>query len=320
MTDDRRQSDKDRIAEKAAGWVARLQSNDATDEDRRQFAEWLDHDPGHREAYDEFRKLWGDLKDVPIPPDRLKKLRGIRKRAVAYRAAGIAVIFLLGTSLFQSGFIDRLRADYYTSVGEVRTITLEDGTRVDLNTDTAIAVDYSETARRVRILRGEAFFDVTKNPLRPFVVADDALTATAVGTQYAVRSTAGSFRGDVQVEEGRVEVRSGAQQELVEAGYAATLTAQGRVSVQRSAVGDVTAWRTGKLIFSGRPLREVLATLERYRHGQILVVDEEAAGRKVSGIFDLNDTEGALRELESSLPVSVTHVTGLMVIVRSRTP
>jgi transmembrane sensor len=320
MTDDRGQSDKDRVAEQAAGWVARLQSNDATDEDHRRFAEWLDRDPAHREAYDEFRKLWGDLKDIPIPPERLKKLRNTRRRAAVSRVAGLAVLFLICTSLYQAGLIDRLRADFYTSVGEVRTITLEDGTRVDLNTDTAIAVDYSETARRVHILRGEAFFDVAKNPLRPFVVADDTLTATAVGTQYGVRTTAGSFRGDVQVEEGRVEVRSGAQQELVEAGYAATLTAQGRVRVQRSDVGDATAWRSGKLIFSGRPLREVLATLERYRHGQILVVDEEAADRKVSGIFDLNDTEGALRELESSLPVSVTRVTGLMVIVRSRTP
>jgi transmembrane sensor len=307
MTDDRGQSDKDRIAEQAAGWVARLQSNDATDEDHRRFAEWLDRDPAHREAYDEFRKLWGDLKDIPIPPERLKKLRNTRRRAAVSRVAGLAVLFLICTSLYQAGLIDRLRADFYTSVGEVRTITLEDGTRVDLNTDTAIAVDYSETARRVHILRGEAFFDVAKNPLRPFVVADGTLTATAVGTQYGVRTTAGSFRGDVQ-------------QELVDAGYAATLTAQGRVRVQRSDVGDATAWRTGKLIFSGRPLREVLATLGRYRHGQILVVDEEAAERKVSGIFDLNDTEGALRELESSLPVSVTHVTGLMVIVRSRTP
>jgi len=320
MADQRSDKDAERIAEEAAGWVARLQSGDATAADHQRFDEWLQRDPAHREAYDEFRRLWGDLKDVPIPPDRLKKLKRARRRATIYRSTGAAVVLLLCATLYQMGFLDRLRADHYTSVGEVQAFALTDGTRVYLNTDTAIAVDFTDRERRIRILRGEAFFDVAKNAARPFVVDDGVLTATAIGTQYAVRSATRALDADVQVEEGKVEVRSADQQLLVEAGFAVNITARGAMTVSPSDVADATAWRNGRLIFSGRPLREVLATLGRYRHGRIVILDDAAAAQKVSGIFDLNDTDAALRELESSLPVTVTHLTDLLVVVGSRTP
>ncbi len=320
MPEELEKSDADRIAEEAAGWVARLQSSDATPADRALFQQWLERDNRHREAFDEFSDLWGDLKDLPIPPDRLKKLRGGRRRRSFYRATTAVVVLLLAVSLYNAGYVDRMRADYYTSVGEVRSVELADGSRVYLNTDTAITVDFSGSARRIHILRGEAFFDVAKNPQRPFVVVDGALTATAVGTQYAVRAGTGSFEADVQVEEGKVEVRSADQRVLVSAGYTAAIGDGGAVIVQPADVADATAWRNGRLIFSGRPLKEVLAALARYRRGQIVMLDRALGERKISGIFDLSDTDAALRDLEMSLPVSVTHITGLLVVVDRRTP
>jgi transmembrane sensor len=122
----------------------------------------------------------------------------------------------------------------------------------------------------------------------------------------------------VRVEQGRVEVISGEHQVILEAGGVASLTTPGRFSVTTADVANETAWRSGKLVFSGQPLREVLTTLDRYRHGRIVVMDSAAAEQRVSGIFDLNDTDQALRVLEENLPVSVTHLTGLMVVVRSR--
>jgi len=316
MAGRRQQGNEDRIAEEAAGWVARLQSSDATDRDRRDFELWLARDASHQAAYDEFRTLWGDLKDVPIPPGRLKKLRSSRRSAVSSVAA-VGIIAVLSVALYRMGMIDRMRADYYTAVGEVRSLTLADGSRVDLNTDTAIAVRFSAGERHIELLRGEAFFEVTKNPLRPFVVEDSALKARALGTRYGVRTAAGGFGGDVQVEEGRVEVSHDSDRVVLEAGDVATLT-QGRISLSKGDVSSDTAWRTGKLMFSGQPLRDVLATLERYRHGKIIVLDQAAAERTVSGIFDLNDTDQALQSLEKNLPVSVTRLTGMMVVVRSR--
>lgn len=321
MAGRQQQGDDDRIAEEAAGWVARLQSSDATDKDRRDFQIWLQRDSAHQAAYDEFRSLWSELKDVPIPAGRLKRLRLSRRTAVSNIVA-VCVIAVLSATLYRMGMVDRMRADYYTAVGQVRSVTLADGSRVDLNTDTAIAVRFSAGERRIELLRGEAFFDVTKNPARPFIVEDSALQARALGTRYGMRTATsgffGDFRADVQVEEGKVEVSNGADRVVLEAGEVATLTAQGRIALTKADVSSDTGWRNGKLVFSGRPLRDVLATLERYRHGRIVVLDQAAAERTVSGIFDLNDTDQALQVLESNLPVSVTYLTGMMVVVRSR--
>jgi transmembrane sensor len=317
MPDRVSQNIKGRIEEEAARWVVRLQSADATDQDRQEFQLWLDRDAAHQAAYDEFKNLWADLKDVPISSDRLKKLR-MSRRAAASSIVSIGIIAILSVALYRMGFIDHLRADYYTLVGDVRSVTLADGSRVDLNTDSAIIVRYSQGERKIQLLRGEAFFEVARNPERPFTVDDSSLKATALGTQYSVRAASDDSLGTVRVGHGRVEVTSRQQQVVLEAGDAANLTAKGAFAVTKADVANETAWRTGKLVFSGQPLREVLATLERYRRGRILVLDNAAADQQVSGIFDLKDTDQALRVLSESLPVSVTHLTEFMVVVRSR--
>jgi transmembrane sensor len=317
MAAKRIQNVDDRIAEEAARWVARLQSSDATEFDRRDFARWLERDPAHQTAFDEFKDLWSDLKDVPIPADRLKKLRRTR-RSIIGNGIAVGLIAVLSATLYRGGAFDRMRADYYTSVGEVRSVTLADGTRVDLNTDTAIAVRYTAGERRIELLRGEAFFDVVHDTARPFVVADDALEARDIGTQYSVRTAGNGALGDVRVEEGIVEVVGRGGRVVLNADDVASLTSLGNLAVTKADVASDTAWRTGKLVFSGQPLREVLATLERYRYGRIVVLDSRAANQKVSGIFDLRDTDQALQVLQDNLPVSVTHLTGMMVVVRSR--
>ncbi|ANK76160.1 iron dicitrate transport regulator FecR (plasmid) [Ensifer adhaerens] len=312
-----RQTIDDSVLQAAAGWVARLQSEDATVIDRQAFERWLDEHPDHRAAYEELRALWSDLGEVPIPEGRLGQLRAQRRRRVGgfvglCLAAGVAILTLA------TPYGDRWRADYYTGVGEVRRIALEDGTQVDLNTDTALVVHYDQGQRKVRLLRGEAFFAVAKNPQRPFVVEDGSISATALGTRYSVGATGADRAADVKVEEGRVEVEAAGQKAILGAGEAATIDRQGRLFLTKTDVAAGTAWRDGKLVFSRLPLREVLSTLERYRRGRILLIDEKAGALEVSGIFDLHDTDDALSVLEASLPLRVLRLSGLMVLVQSR--
>lgn len=304
------------VLEAAAGWVARLQSRDATDGDRHDFENWLARDPAHRAAYDELRQLWGELREVPLDSERFKTKTKTRRVALG-NVVAIVVVVALSAMLYRLGLIDRFRADYYTAIGEVRSVVLYDGTRVDLNTDSAITVSYSSGERRVQLLRGEAFFDVAKNSARPFIVAEGAWRATALGTRYSVRAVPPS-EGDVQVEEGRVEVSNGEDRVVLAAGDAVSLNGTRQLSITKTDVANQTAWRAGKLVFSGRPLREVLATLERYRLGRIVVLDERAASQTVSGIFDLSDTDQALEVLESSLPLSIHRLSSMLVVVRSR--
>jgi transmembrane sensor len=304
------------LAEQAALWVARMQSADASPSDRQAFELWLASDPSHKDAYEDMAALWGDMRAVNLPSASDQKTSSAKKVLTT-----LCLLCLLGAAVLlsrQTGLIDRLQADHYTSVGETRVMMLEDGTRVSLNSDTAIETRYSDRERRIVLLRGEAFFDVVKNPQRPFIVDNDGLTAQALGTHYAVRAGSGSLPQEVQVEEGEVEVETISGSARLGAGEAVTLDSDGAIVRSRQDVGTNTAWREGKLVFSGQSLRQVLQILAQYRHGRIVVLDDTAARLNVSGIFDLHDTNQALRILESSLPVTVTKLSDMMVLVSSR--
>lgn len=317
MTEPDDRSREDRRSEEAAGWVARLQSADATEDDRTGFAAWCGRAPANREAYEDLVSLWGELKEAPVSTDRLRELRAARRARLAGGAA-VVLLAVLGTSLIQPGLLQRLQADHVTAIGEIRSVILPDGSRATLNTDTALRLSFDSGRRQVELLRGEAYFDVVPMPKRPFVVQGDRLSATALGTRYTVRVGGNDRRPEVAVEAGRVAVATAGTQVELKAGDEASLAADGRLTLSRPNVAEQTAWKDGKLVFSDRPLSEVLATLGRYRRGRIVVLDTRAASQHVSGVFDASDTDAALSTLESSLPVSVTQITALMVIVRSR--
>lgn len=303
--------------EQAALWVARLQSKDATEEDRAAFELWLENDPKNGLAYEEMQDLWGDLKHIPMQKADFERMRRSRR----LRSAGVASVVIAGIAivgLYRAGYYDRWQSDYYTIAGEIRAIRLEDGTQVDLNTDTAIEVAYTADKRTIRLLRGEAFFNVAKNPQRPFVVDDGQLNARAVGTRYTVRKASGALSGEVQVEEGSVEVETASDHALLSPGQVATVIEKDKIEITRDDVESKTAWKDGKLIFSERPLRDVLATLSRYRNGRIVLLDHTIGDQKVSGIFDIKNTDDALNALQTSLPVNMTRVTDFLVFVSAR--
>jgi transmembrane sensor len=294
-----------------------MQSADATQADHEAFEAWLAENPAHQSAYDDMRSVWGDMRDVPFSFPSARRTPGSGK-AVLATVSLICLLCIAAVLSEDAGMIDRLQADYYTSVGETRVVTLEDGTVVSLNSDAAIQTHYSDRERRIVLLRGEAFFDVAKNPERPFIVDNNGLNAKALGTHYAVRAANGALPEEVQVEEGQVEVETQNGIALLGTGDVATLDGNGKIIRSRQDVASNTAWREGKLIFSGQSLREVLKTLAQYRHGRIIILDDAAARLRVSGIFDLKETDQALRILESNLPVAVTRLSSLMVLVRSK--
>lgn len=300
------EDEPDPVYEAAAEWVARLSSPDASDEDRDAFEVWRAADPAHAEAYAEMDELWRKLGHVPDPRQRRPKPKGLASIAAA--------ALLVGGLAYQFGLVDRVRSDLWSNVGDIEHARLADGSRVDLNTGTGLVLRFSDAERGVEILRGEAAFDVVPDPARPFVVRGDGLSVRAVGTRFYVRADA--TERPVGVMEGRVEVATRADRVLLGSGEAARRAEDGRLSAVRSDVERAMAWRDGRLVFSEQPLAAVLAELERYRRGRIVLLDTQAGERLVTGTFDPRNTDDALDVLGATMGVRITHLTPLLVLVR----
>lgn len=297
--------EEDPIDEAAAAWVVRLASADATEADRAAFDAWLAADPVHAAAYAEMDAVWRQLGHLPDRPPARRSPKG--------PACLAAALVLGGVLATQAGLADWLRSDLWSGIGDIAHAALPDGSRVDLNTGTALVLHFSGTERRVSLLRGEAVFDVARDPTRPFVVEGGGVSVRAVGTVFYVR--AGDAAQPVGVAEGRVDVAVGDRHVAVSAGEAFR---EGPASgVAKADVARAMAWRDGRLTVSGERLSDVLAELARYRRGRILLLDATAGERRVTGAFDLRDTDDALDAIAAGLSLRVTRLTPLLVLVGS---
>ncbi|MEN0105426.1 MAG: FecR family protein [Pseudomonas sp.] len=295
-------------------WV-HLHSGRATAAERMAFNAWSQRSPAHQAAAQMAQDIWAALPATaaaqtvrqPLPAPR----RGRRLWISGAVAASLAAVALVINTL---GPVARLYADYTTAVGERHEVQLEDGSRIWLNSASALSVDYSAERRSIHLYQGEALFQVAKDAQRPFIVHAADGEVRAVGTRFDV-----DLRGDqvgVRVSEGIVQVDSG--------GTPARLTVgQGLSYQQGQAPGAVTqldvasadAWQRGKLIFNSRPLGEVLAELERYLPGKLYLTDGQLAELRVSGLFELDDPAALLRTLEQTQPLRITRLP-LLTLVR----
>jgi transmembrane sensor len=191
---------------------------------------------------------------------------------------------------------------YVTPVGGVVSFTLKDDSKVTLNTDTEIRVDLTARERDVDLKRGEAFFEVAKDPQRPFVVSAGGKRVIAVGTQFSVRRDAQDL--EVVVTEGKVRVED-AGETLLTPGAIAHAGDAG-VLVQRKTVPEAQehlSWRTGVLMFRDQTLGEVVAEFNRYNERKIVIEDPKIADLRIEGNFRTTNVDAFVRLLESGFPV-----------------
>jgi transmembrane sensor len=328
-------SNADRLSEaateEAQDWFLRLAGGAPEESDLAAFRAWHDADADHRAAFAEIRELWNDLGDLqpalaapPAMPAAVdleaarRRPRLLRPRAVF---GGLLAACLALVAVFVADLPTRFSADFRTAVGERARIALPDGSTAHLNTDSAIALDYSDERRRVTLLRGEAVFEVSKDPARPFDVEALGGRATALGTAFALRRQ--DDDAVVTVIEGRVGVASPAG----EAGAApdVRLRRDQQVSYRRGAApgpvvtvdaAAVAAWRRGLIVIDALPLSDALAELDRYHPGRILLLGGTGREERVTARIAFDDIDGGLRALAAIHGLQVTHVTDYLVIVR----
>lgn len=299
------------LSDEAIERLVQLHSGSAGAAERMDFLRWRGQSAEHELAAREAEALWGALPETRSAQryrQRVQRPRRLLALAVAACVAAIAVTIALPEPL--AG----LYSDYATRTGERRMLELADGSRVWLNSESALSVDFSPQQRRLRLHGGEALFEVAKDPSRPFIVEARGGEVRAVGTRFDVDSRGPQVRVDVT--EGVVQVNS--------AGSAPVrLSAGERLSYRESTapepvqpldLSSASAWQRGKLIFNQRPLGEVLDELERYLPGRIVLTDSALRQHKVSGVFDLKDPDALLKTLERLQPVKVTHMPWLVLI------
>ncbi|WP_042694276.1 FecR family protein [Azospirillum sp. B506] len=321
-------TDEDRLFSEANAWFFRLQSDDLGPAERAVFAEWLARSPAHFRAWTDVQTLLEDLKEPAraayaesrTAPSRRSAAAGVRRLAAAM-AVLLAVGGLgvwRGPALYQNAV-----ADQVTSAGQRRSLTLPDGSTADMNGDTALALDFRDGERRVRILRGEAWFRVTRDPDHPFVVDGGAGAARVLGTQFSVRRE--DDRTTVTVGEGLVEVAALRNAdnhapwsdsvhlhpgESVEAGPLG-------LSGPRAADPAVAfAWRQGQIVFRQQSLASVIAALNRQWPGRVVLLNDDAAGRVVSGVFALDRPDAVFDALERGLGIHATRITPYLTLLR----
>lgn len=327
-----RQDHRSAATAEAVGWVVRLQDDATSASDRERFEAWLAAAPTHAAAYADVAAFWKgldtlsseDIREIEQAVEeragasgdaRHSSRRRRRQLRVAALAACLAAVtagaWWLAEALHWS-------ADYRTAVGEHRTVTLADGSTMEMNTDTAVSVKFSTEARRIMLHGGEAMFTVAPDPSRPFEVAAAAGVTRALGTVFNVRAE--DDRVTVTVLAHQVLISTGPAPPIrVSRGQQAMYAPGGAIGSPRSVDAErVVAWRRRRLVFDNRPLADVLHELGRYRRGYVLLRDPALQSVSVTGVFDTTNPDKALRTIEETLPIRAIRLTDRLVFLYYR--
>jgi len=281
-------------------------------EEQAAFEKWLESDPANAAAFADISQTFEHVKRLrrsrPASPSGFV----IRKSWIAGAAAFAAVSLVFYLSF--DGLPTLLRSDFSTGTGETKSLTLADGSHVELDARSAIALRFDTGQRRVILVAGEGWFEVARDPARPFIVEAAGGTATALGTAFGVELNKAGAR--VSVAEHQVKVASGGENVIVAENQQTAYDADSPPNPPSPvSAGSIAAWRRGKLIVEDKPLGEVLSELGRYRHGYIYCVTAEVCRRSVTGVFATSNPLQALREIEVFLGVHSVHLTNYLVLL-----
>lgn len=322
-----------RVLDEAAEWLMRLHDSGATDADRAACERWRQADPQHALAWERAERLLGKLGGLPaalaMPAlDRPRSHRAQRRATVA-RLAALLAVAPAGWLAWQAWYAADQRgwgADLRTATGERRTEHLADGSRLLLDTASAVDIRFDGALRLLTLRQGAISIETaadTATPHRPFVVNTAHGRLRALGTRFTVRQEGGRADGGpvrLAVTEGAVEVtlRGAASPALVVQAGQQTVLRAGEVTAPQPLQPEATAWTHGMLMADAMPLAAFCAELSRYRPG-LLQCAPEVRALRVSGSFPLGDTDRTLTMLASTYPVDVqTRMRGYWITVVAR--
>lgn len=311
------------IDKEACAWIAQFDGSDPSPEDLEAFKEWVNRSPRHQEAIERLSSLWGELNVLTELATTLPARQESRPpRSMPWLAIAASAVLAISILLLRMPLSDDEQSEvlYATAIGEQRLVYLADNSAVQLNTASQIRVAYGDSARKVFLLEGEAFFDVQSDPDRPFVVYVGGKAVRAVGTSFSVHLRDEDV--EVLVTEGLVELSEVA----VEPGQRIEEASKpiGRIKGgQRIRIGQSLesaepvseeemsrelAWREGMLSFSGEPLAYVADEIGRYTSMTIVIEDPALQELRIGGYFKTGDVEAMFMVLEAGFNIEVERI------------
>lgn len=310
------------VAMQAADWFVLIDSGEATAHDLTVLEQWREASPAHEQAWQQAQRISGLASALPEQTSATlrRRTRLDRRKAIKQLGMLIAAVptgWLAWRAVEQQGWL----ADYHTATGEQRRLVLADGTVIQLNTATRINVDYTNASRTVHLLGGEILIETAHDPEahlhskpRPFIVQTTYGQIQPLGTRFVVRHI--DDHVFVAVEQGAVQINNGRDTKVIEAGMQSRFDAEA-IAQPQALIASEWHWSRGVISADDTPLAEFIAELSRYRPG-ILRCDPAVADIRITGAYQLQDTDAILLNLAKVFPIKLEYRTRYWVSVVAR--
>lgn len=325
MSTKRAHTSASNLLDDAAQWLALRHSGKFTLDDQARLDQWLEQSEAHRRIWAQAQLLAHKFGMVPAEMGMAvlgrQRIQARNRRALLRVVAALAVLpASVWLGLRFEPWLQQSLADYRTVTGESREVQLADGSRVRLNTATAISVKFDAKRRLIVLHEGEVLVESAPDPqpmYRPLLVETSQGLMQALGTRFVVRTDGRDTR--LSVLDGAVKVLPAllTASPVVQAGEGLEFSRQSMGEVAKISA-QVAAWEQGFIYADEMRLSDFLAELSRYRRG-VLRCDPEIAELKVSGVFQIKDTDKVLQLLASTLPIKLQMRTSYWVLVSGKT-
>lgn len=335
------------VTDQAAAWVAALDADPVSRATLKAFRQWVNAAPEHAAEFERLAKRWESLNiltQITVPSEYQREHRTASGQAswlgnwlpgpqgvLAMAVTLVAVLALLVIPINNEN--SKL---YATAIGEQKTIVLSDNSRIQLNTNTRLTIDYSEQRRGIHLLQGEAYFQVAHNPQRPFEVYSGAGVVRAIGTAFSVHLNHQQI--EVLVNEGVVEVdemptipaqaqaaalsttldsssvtssTTPPSRPRISAGTRATFERHQPLQLALDETVEMDkqlAWRNGALVFRQEPLQALVDEVSRYTSTRIVITDNALRALLVGGVFEVGNTDAVLDALTLGFGIQVNRI------------
>lgn len=303
----------------AAYWFARAHSGNFTPAEQHAFRQWRQANARHEQEYRALDEMWqatqmipaDELRSLLLAPEATTPSAVMSRRRLLIAGGAICGTVLVG-GVLSAGYWPATadyQARYATGRGELRSATLPDGSRIQINTDTIAVVQYFEQRRAVQLMSGEIMLQTIADSARPFIVN------TAIGQVIADAASSFNVRNDdaqvrLAVETGSAEISTGPwwrkNKLIVPAGAATSIRAGSLAPLSQIDVAAATAWRYGKLVFNDQPLDHIVREMSRYLPQPIRITDSRLNQLRMAGVFNVKDSAAFLTALRRIAPIKVT--------------